>query len=214
MKRLALVLAVVLFGAACTDATAPAKPSLSVPTPTDLDLKGNLPPPPADAAIDVTVYSDPLHGTFSGAYFANGASVEATAAAIQLGDESLAFLGTAWLRIDNQQPLGFSTSASANARFQVTDQKLFGTGFLVIDGHTIRIVEVTSFLANPGCTADPDALAPCAVIEFSATIDDIPGPHFGTARAFNVAACDFVAAIILEGEIIPGYYDCPTEIIE
>jgi hypothetical protein len=207
MKRLALVLAVVLFGAACTDATAPAKPSMSVPTPSDLDLKGNLPPPPADAVIDVSVYSTPVFGQFTGVYFANGASVEATTAAQLIGDASLAFLGTAWLRLDNNQIL--DTSASANARFQTTNQKLFGTGTLVIQGETIRIVEVTSFIANPTCLVFGER---CADITFTATIDSDPVPgtlHSGFATAYNKDAC---GALIIPEEGTPYYY-CGEEVI-
>jgi hypothetical protein len=143
-----------------------------------------------DAAINITISSTPFTGAFNGAYFANGTSIESTVAAQAVGDESLTFLGTAWLRLDNTQA-GLGTSASANARFQRTDQKLFGMGTLKIadsDGiiHTVRIDQVTSFQANPSCGAGEV----CAVITFDATVDGESG-HHGTAEAFDKEFCSF-----------------------
>jgi hypothetical protein len=196
MKRFPLLpLFALVFAVAyaCTDSTAPATshPLLSAKDPTAF-LLGDPPPPPVDAAINITISSTPFTGSFNGAYFANGTSIESAVAAQAVGDESLTFLGTAWLRLNNVQPDQLGTTASANARFQRTDQKLFGMGTLVIQGHTVRIDQVTSFLANPSCGATGDL---CAHIEFNASILNEFGifesGHTGTVDAFNIAACNF-----------------------
>ena len=198
MKRIALSLALVAFVLSCKDAAAPDPHSaLRVVSSNPALVPGHIPPPPTDAVIDVSVSSNPLFGQFTGVYFANGANVEAATAAQLIGDESLAFLGTAWLRFDNKQMLG--TSASANARFQRTDQKLSGMGTLVIDGHTVRIDEVTSFTANPNCTVFGEQ---CAIISFTATVDGESG-HTGHADAFSKETCTLVTP--LEGN---PYYVC------
>jgi len=204
MKRfpLLLPLVAVVVAAACMDSTSPANSHalLSAKNP-DLGFLGNPPPPPVDAAINITISSTPFTGAFNGAYFANGTSIESTVAAQAVGDESLTFLGTAWLRLDNVQPTELGTSASANARFQRTDQKLSGMGTLKIadsDGiiHTVRIDQVTSFQANPSCGAGEA----CAVITFDATVDGESG-HHGTAEAFNKEFCS-----------LDGIYFCSSEI--
>jgi hypothetical protein len=185
-----LPLSVVAFAIACTDATAPDPRSALTPKNPTLLVAGHIPPPPADAAITITVNSTPVTGNFTGVYFANGASVESVAAANEVGDAPLAFNGTAWLRLDNTQTFG--PTASANARFQViqgvTDPIFSGRGTLVIMGETIRIVDVTSFTANPDCPAL--SLLRCAHIEFTATIDSDPGvTHFGHVDVFDRASC-------------------------
>jgi hypothetical protein len=189
MKRYSLLpLVAVVFAVACTDATSPANSHalLTAKNP-ELATLGNPPPPPVDAAINIEVSSITFRGALNGVYFANGTSVESAAAAQNIGDESLTFEGTAWLRIDNVQPSLLGSSSSANARFQRTDQKLFGMGTFVIDGHTVRIDEVTSFLANPSCGLPA---VQCAVIEFNATVDGVSG-HTGHAEAFDREFCSF-----------------------
>ncbi len=185
LPRLALVLAVVY---ACSDSTAPAN-SLRPPEKSTLGLRGDPPPPPVDAVIFVSVSSShPVSGQFTGTYFDNGTSIASTVAAAEVGDDALAFSGTAWLRLDNTQLAGLFTSASANARFQRTDQKLAGHGTLVIDGVTIQIVEVTEFLPF-ACNVPGE---PCASIKFKATRSDDPlglEEHTGTATAFNREFC-------------------------
>lgn len=190
LPQAALVFAVVY---ACTDSTAPANShaSLTPKTPTPAFL-GDPPPPPVDAAIIISVESDLLIGTFTGVYFANASILESVAAAREFGDEVLANTGTAWLRLDNTQTLG--SSASANARFQIANGNLSGRGTLVIEDalgapHTIRIIEVTNFIANPDCAFAGD---PCATITFDATVDDSPEIHHGTAQAFDREVCDYV----------------------
>jgi len=193
MKRFSLpsLLAVLVFAQACTDATSPDRHATLTPkNPTRL-VTGNVPPPPTASAILITVSSDVLVGEFTGVYFANGASIDATVASIELGDESLGFLGTAWLRLDNTQTLG--SLASANARFQVTsglttDPNFSGRGTLTISGHTITIDRVTFFGPNPDCL--PGAL--CATINFDASVDGIAG-HHGTVQAFDRAVCTSVS---------------------
>jgi len=196
MKRFALSLSLPVLGAlafamACSDTTSPDPHSALRPGTPNPALQGNLPPPPTATAILISVSSDVLVGEFTGVYFANGASIDATAASIELGDESLGFLGTAWLRLDNTQTLG--SLASANARFQVTsglttDPNFSGRGTLTISGHTITIDRVTFFGPNPDCL--PGAL--CATINFDASVDGIAG-HHGTVQAFDRAVCTSVS---------------------
>jgi hypothetical protein len=150
-----------------------------------------------DAAINVEIFSDiHLTGAFNGVYFADGTSVESGLAAQSLADEELTFTGTAWLRLDNVQPEELGTKASANARFQRTQQNPDGTGrgTLVIDGFTVRIDRVTSFKANPSC--EPGQL--CAEIVFDATvfIGDVADPgHTGHVQAFNRTNCSLDGGI-------------------
>jgi hypothetical protein len=190
MKRfpLLLPLVAVVVAAACMDSTSPPNSHalLSAKNP-NLGFLGDPPPPPVDAAINITISSISFSGAFNGVYFANGTSLESGVAAQDIGDESLTFTGTAWLRLNNVQPDFLGTSASANARFQRTDLKLFGMGTLMIQGHTVRIDKVTSFLANPSCGATGEL---CAVIEFDATVDGVSG-HHGHVEAFNIVGCSF-----------------------
>ena len=186
MKRFALpsLLAFLVFAQACTDATSPDRHATLTPAnPTHL-VSGNVPPPPTAIAINITVSSAlPVTGAFTGVYFANPSSFQSASAADEVGDLSLLFSGTAWLRLDNTQ--SFGSTASANARFSRTDQKMSGMGTLVIAGHTIRIDEVTAFGANPECTISGEV---CAHIEFTATVDGVSG-HTGTADAFDREFC-------------------------
>jgi hypothetical protein len=220
MKRLALhpvpLLGVLAFVLACADATSPdphAALRPGAPTPA---LQGNLPPPPTRTAIEVNVSSTSTtsfaatlstsctfaSGAFEGAYFSNGKNIEAAVAAAQLDDPSLAFEGTAWLRIDKSQ-LALGTSASANARFQRTDQKLSGKGSLVFaNGCVVVINEVTAFIANPSCTATGEL---CAFISFNGTINGQPAT--GTVEAFDFNTCQPI--IPEEGT---SYVPCGQEI--
>ena len=207
MKRYSLLLVplvAVVFAVSCRDSTSPAgyHALLNAKNP-DLGFIGNKPPPPVDAAINIDVSSFPeVVGAFKGVYFANGTSVESALAAQNIGDESLTFTGTAWLRLDNVQPAELDTKASANARFQRTEQKLFGMGTLEIEGFTVRIDGVKDFLANASC----DTGEPCAVITFDASIliDGVFEPgHIGHARAFNKEFCS-----------LDGIYYCFTPEIE
>jgi hypothetical protein len=184
-----LPLVALVFAVACSDATAPLNShAFLTPKNPGLGFVGDPPPPPVDAAINIEISSHiHLFGAFDGAYFANGTSVESTVAAQSIGDESLTFEGTAWLRINNVQPDLLGTSASANARFQRTEQKLFGTGTLMIEGHPVTIDRVLTFQANPTCGV-PGEL--CAVITFEATVDGISG-HTGTAQAFDREFCSW-----------------------
>ena len=192
MKRYSLLLlplVAVVFAVSCRDSTSPANSHalLSAKNP-DLGVIGNKPPPPVDAAINIEINSDfPFTGAFDGVYFANGTSVESALAAENVGDLSLTFTGSAWLRVDNVQDPRLGTSASANARFQRTEQNPTGTGHgtFVIDGHIIQIVQVTKFLANPSCSETEEL---CAEIEFDATVDGASG-HTGHVQAFNHTNC-------------------------
>jgi hypothetical protein len=202
MKRFALSLSLPVLGAlafaiACSDATSPDPHSALRPGTPNPALQGNLPPPPTRTAVDVSVATTPtggaaplaltvnpppisLNAVFSGVYFANP-SLESAAAAGEVGDVSL--LTAAWLRLDNKQT-GVN-SVSANARFQLTDQKSSGHGTLIIyDGlgapHTVVIGAVTWTTANQVCDAASDL---CAVISFEATIDGRAAQ--GTADAFG-----------------------------
>jgi hypothetical protein len=215
MKRFALPLPLgaLAFALACTDGTAPdPRASLTPRAPALGQDIGNLPPPPVDAAIEITVFSTPVTGFFTGVYFANGAAPASVTAALAANDQELAFNGTAWLRLDNDNTQAFGSSASANARFQIIhaltpDEKLSGRGTLMIKDalgvtETIRIVDVTKFVANPNC----DAFAiPCAHIEFTATVDSDPIPgtiHIGHADAFDREVCIYE----VEGGLV---FDCP-----
>jgi hypothetical protein len=188
MKRFALSLSLPVLGAlafamACSDTMSPDPHSALRPGTPNPALQGNLPPPPTATAINITVSSAlPVTGAFTGVYFGNP-SVESAAAATDVGDESLLSTGTAWLRLDNTQTNG--STASANARFSRTDQKMSGMGTLVIAGDTIRIDQVISFGANPDCTASGVV---CASIVFTATVNGVSG-HTGTAQAFDREFC-------------------------
>ena len=199
MKRFALsrslpVLGVLAFAVACSDSTSPDPHSELKPGTPNPAVQGNLPPPPTRTAIDVSVSSTGgaaplavtanapvfLHAVFTGVYFANP-SPESALAANEVGDLSL--LTAAWLRLDNKQ--AGSNSASANARFQLTDQKSSGRGTLIIFDafgapHTVVIGAVTWIAANPTCDAAFDL---CAVISFDATVDGNPGQ--GNVEAFG-----------------------------
>lgn len=210
MKRFALpvsLLVVLVFAQACTDATSPDRHATL--TTTNPILDGNVPPPPTTTAVVITVSSFPVvTGLFTGVYFANGGSSLSVAAATELADATLAWNGTAWLRLDNTQTFG--SMASANTRFQVTrglttDPIFSGRGTLTIEGFTIRIVEVISFTANPDCSA---IILPCAHIVFHATVDgEPPGTplHTGTADAFDTESCEFFT-----DESGNPTFDCPV----
>jgi hypothetical protein len=204
MKRFALSLSLPVLGAlafamACSDATSPGPHSALRPGTPNPALQGNLPPPPTKTAVEITVSSTPVTGFFTGVYFANPNSVESLAAASEVGDLTLVVAKTAWLRLDNAQ--SFGSTASANARFQIVDGAASGKGTLFIQGLTIHIVDVTRFSANPDCLVLP---VPCASIDFTATIDEEPGPHTGHAVAFSRDVCIFT----VENETV---FDCPPE---
>jgi len=200
MKRFALALGVVAFVLACSDATTAPTSQIQLAPNAHILSSGRIPPPPVDAAITVTVSSVITSGPFNGTYFSNGTSLLAAAASTELADPSLSVMGTAWLRFDNKQPDAFGTTASANARFQRTDQKLSGMGTLVINGVTVRIDEVTSFTAFPDCDLPGQ---PCAIIAFNATVNGESG-HKGTAEAFDREFCNIVFPIERD-----PYYSCP-----
>lgn len=199
LPQVALVVAVAY---ACSDSMAPAN-STAYRTPKDPTLiqLGDPPPPPVDVAVTFTISSHTFSGPFNGVYFANGHSLESSVAAAEVGDQSLTFDGTAWLRLDNKQPDAFGTSTSANARFKTTDGRLSGNGRLVFaDGELVVVItEVTSFVANPQCGIPGD---PCAFITFNATVNGVSG-HTGTAEAFDRDTCVFVDP----GEGDP-FYNC------
>ena len=203
-KLLPLV-AVVVVALSCRDATSPANShALLVPKGADLGFRGEAPPPPADVALNVTISSETFSGPFNGVYFANPATVENAAAAAAVGDQSLTFAGTAWLRFDNSQPDAFGTSSSANTRFQTSNGRLSGHGTLFIGGHVVVITEVTSFTANSDCLVTGEL---CAFFTFNATVDGQSG-HSGSAEAFNKASCEFIDP----GEG-PPFYSCPGDVI-
>jgi len=204
MHRFALsrsipVLGALAFAVACSDASSPDPHASLRPGTPNPALQGNLPPPPTRTAVEITVSSTPVTGFFTGVYFANPNSVESQAAATEVGDLSLVVAKTAWLRLDNAQ--SFGSNVSANARFQIVDGAASGKGTLFIQGLTIHIVDVTRFSANPECLVVP---VPCASIDFTATIDQEPGPHSGHAVAFSRDVCIFT----VEGETS---FDCPPE---
>jgi len=219
MKRFALslslpVLGALAFAVACSDATSPDPHAALRPGIPNPAVQGNLPPPPTRTAIDVSVSTTggaaPLAatlsapsctfaaGAFEGTYFANGRNIESVNAASQIGDLQLAFEGTAWLRIDNAQPSELETSASANARFQRTDQKFSGRGSLTFaNGCVVVINDVTAFVANPSCF---EAGVPCAAITFTGTMNGQPAQ--GTVEAFDREFC------FVETEGSPFFF-CP-----
>ena len=203
MKRFSLLallsLVAFVFAIACTDATSPNSPRLAPKSP-DLGFRGEEPPPPADVAITFEISSVLFSGPFNGVYFSNPAHIAAAVAAADVGDPSLTFDGTAWLRLDNKQPDLFGTSASANARFQTSNGNLSGHGTLVIRGHVVVITKVTSFTANPDCLITGEL---CAAVTFEATVDNEEG-HTGSGQAFDRESCEFIEPT--EGN---PYYDCP-----
>ncbi|HEY4732929.1 MAG TPA: hypothetical protein VIH53_00130 [Gemmatimonadaceae bacterium] len=218
--RLVPTLGVLAFVLSCTDGVSPDPHSgLRSESPTPA-IQGNLPPPPTRTVVEISVASQLLIGTFTGVYFANGRTVEAAAAAAELGDPILGWNGTAWLRLDNAQtiPQAFPVSNTANARFQITQGdpadplggNLSGKGTIVIAGHKITIDRVTSFIPNPQCV--PGAVAtPCAFITFDASVDGESG-HHGTAQAFDRDVCDYVSVPdpdVGEGPGFQQVFVCP-----
>jgi len=208
MKRFSLLtllsLVAFVFAIACTDATSPNSPRLAPKSP-DLGFRGEAPPPPADVALTIEISSVTFSGSLSGVYFSNPAHIASAVAAAEVGDQALTFDGTAWLRLDNKQPDGFGTSASANARFQTSNGRLSGHGTLVIAGHVVVITEVTGFFANPDCLVTGEI---CATVTFNATVDGETG-HTGRGQAFNKESCDVVPEYDPgEGPPIPAHYVC------
>ena len=201
MKRFALPLALgaLAIALACMDATSPEARSLTPNAPALGQDIGNLPPPPVDAAIAVTITSTPATAIFTGVFFNNG----------RISDDGLiaepTFDGTAWLRFDNKQPdLGFfSGSTSANARFMVHDAFTpTGSGTLTIGGVDYKIVEVFSFVRFASCGVSEDAPSPCAQIEFRVT-DPAGVSHGGHLIAFEKSEC------LVTDPKTGLAYDCP-----
>ena len=185
MKRFPLLLPLVaVVIASCTDSTSPASSkALLTPNNPDLSVRGNPPPPPVDAAMTVCIDGAGCTA-LTGTYFSNGTTVESAAAAAAVGDLSLTFDGTAWLNIDNHQPLGAATS-TANARFKRQDAKLSGTGTFVFFGTlVVKVTEVTEFIPLD-CF---EAGEPCAIITFNATVNGEEG-HTGHVEAFDREFC-------------------------
>jgi len=207
MKRFPLLpLVAVVFAVACTDSTSPANSHalLSAKNP-DLGFLGNPPPPPVDAAIEVTINS-PSHAIFTGVFFSNG----------KISDDGLlaepTFDGTAWLRLDNKQPTSFGAAgAGANTRFMVKDNDPpTGMGTLsFLEGAnvvTYKIVRVDEFTRFQACGAPLPGLppGPCAIIRFTAevvgepcdlTASEDPNCHHGHLTAFDKASC----LVLVEG---------------
>jgi hypothetical protein len=208
-KLLPLLAVVVVLS--CRDATSPANShALLAPKGVDLGFQGEAPPPPADVAITFDISSVLFSGPFNGVYFNNGATLESIVAAAEVGDQSLTTQGTAWLRLDNKQPDAFGTVASANARFQRSNDRLLGMGTLTIAGHKVIITKVTDFYANEECLITGEL---CASVTFEATVDGYSG-HSGNARAFNRESCEFIAEDDSgEGPPIPAHYSCPGDVI-
>jgi len=186
MKRYSLLLPLVavVFAVACTDATAPANShALLSPNDPALGALGNPPPPPVDAAVNVCVNG--VCAAFDGTYFANGSSLQSALAAAAVGDAEI-FNGTAWLLLDNKQPVEFETFSSANARFKTQDGRLSGMGTLVLyDIYTVKIEKVTQFIANPNCGFGQL----CADIIFDGTVNGVAFTG-GSAQAFDREFCD------------------------
>lgn len=195
LPQLALVLAVVY---ACTDSTAPANPRSLLSPGNPLGARGDPPPPPVDAAMNICVGGAGC-AAFDGTYFSNGAtSVEAAVAAAEVGDLSLVFDGTAWLKLDNRQPSPDGT-ASPNTRFKRHDAEVSGKGTLVINGQTVVITAVLEFIPNPDCGTPGD---PCAEIVFEATVN-------GVTQTGSVTAFDREGCTLFTGE--GSFYSCPPE---
>ena len=201
MKRYSLLLlplVAVVFAVSCRDSTSPAgSHALLAPRNPDLGVTGNKPPPPVDAVIDISINS-PSHAIFTGVFFNNGKISD-------VGEPVETFDGTAWLRLDNQQPTPFGT-ASPNMRFMVKDMDpptaagtlSFLEGANVV---TYRIVKMLDFTRFNSCGTSGFPTSPCAVISFIA--EDVNGPpcnlddplnanggcHDGNAAAFDKASC-------------------------
>ncbi len=153
-----------------------------------------------DAAIAISIAS-PGFGIFTGVYFNNGLITED-------GVPVETFDGTAWLRLDNQQPTPDFANASPNTRFMVKDlSPPTGQGtfsFLEVGGVvTYRIVKVDEFIRFNSCGAPIVGVppSPCASITFRAEnvngppciVDDLAntngGCHIGHAQAFDKSSC-------------------------
>ena len=211
MKRFTLLLPLVavVVAAACTDSTSPANSHalLSAKNP-DLGVIGNKPPPPVDAAMTISVQS-PGSALFTGVYFSNGSTIESQVAAAQVADDGI-FTGTAWLRLDNNQPDPTSGRSSANARFKNQDGNLSATGTLTFqecDPQGENCVDVVYkitfgagdfFIVHDDCSFN---FQTCAEIEFTA-IDKDGNSHPGQLRAFNVQGCTLQTG---DG----FFWDCP-----
>jgi hypothetical protein len=207
MKRYSLLLlplVAVVFAVSCRDSTSPAgSHALLAPRNPDLATQGNKPPPPVDAAIEISINS-PGSGIFTGVYFSNGKISD-------VGEPVPTYDGTAWLRLDNKQLTPNVADASPNTRFMVKDNDPpTGMGtftFLECDLNnvctpvTYRIVKVDRFIRFNGCGVGDFATSPCAVITFRA--ENVLGPacdpndplntnggcHSGHANAFDKGSC-------------------------
>jgi hypothetical protein len=196
MKRFPLLpLVALVFAAvsACTDSTAPANAPTLLARNASIVL-GDPPPPPVDAAINVTI--DPIASSVvTSSVFTSGVVAD-------IGGASGAFngtyfsKGTSWLRFDNKQPDNFGTTTSANARVHSTADKFFGNGTLEFDHVAFMIVEVTDFNANPSCNVAGEF---CAQIEFIA-VDKNGGRHNGHMEAFDREFCSFDGIFFCGGE--------------
>jgi hypothetical protein len=227
MKRYSLLLlplVAVVFAVSCRDSTSPAgSHALLSPRNPDPAIIGNKPPPPVDAAIDITIAS-PGHAIFTGVYFSNG----------MISDDGLVaqetFDGTAWLRLDNKQPTPDGT-ASPNTRFMVKDlDPPTGMGTLtfleydyvnnVYTHVTYRIVKVDNFTRFNSCGAPIEGVppSPCASITFraenvngpSCNLDTNVGCHVGHAEAFDKASClvsDGEGGFYIDNSCVPGSID-------
>jgi hypothetical protein len=201
MKRYSLLLlplVAVVFGVSCRDTTSPAgSHALLAPGNPDLGFIGNKPPPPVDAAMTISVES-PGSALFTGVYFSNGSTIESQVAAAEVADNGI-FTGTAWLRLDNNQPDPTHGRSSANARFKNQDGNLSATGTLTFqecDPQGVNCVDVVykiTFMESRGdffVTHDDCSVPfqPCAEIKFTA-IDKDGHFHLGNLQAYSVEGC-------------------------
>jgi hypothetical protein len=150
--------------------------------------------------------ASPGQALFTGVYFSNGFTVESQVAAAEVADDAI-FNGTAWLRLDNNQPDPRGRS-SANARFKNQDGNLSATGTLTFreyqGGVYVDVVykitfrEGDFFIVNDDCSINFET---CAQIKFTA-IDKFGNSHLGQLTAFNVEGCT-----LEEGEGF--FFSCP-----
>jgi hypothetical protein len=210
MRSFALCLGIITFAVACSDASGPDQhASLTPRKPSDVrSSTGNIPPPPVDAAMNVTVGGVGT-AAFNGTYLAGTGTTATGLSALAVSTQSsTSGGGNSWLNFDSKQPDGFGVTNTPNTRFQSTDNKLSGKGTLVFFGQfNVVIDQVLSFVANPDYGSPG---VPCATITFTATVNGDPG-HLGQVNAFDRDFCELYSSDKESYDSQGSFYSCDDE---
>jgi hypothetical protein len=185
MKASASLLFLFLVVAGCTD-TINSPTGLKAPSSTTGVIRGNPPPPPADAIVSVCSSASGCT-VFEGTYFSDGADDALTAAITQLVEGACTFPeSTSWLKFGNHQdPIGTDGEVSANAQIRCHNGRAAGNGRIEysVAGQAIviQLQDVQTFVNSPECSvAEPF----CASFTANVTINGAPA-GVATGQAFN-----------------------------